>query len=109
VFNSVNHLEEILNMNKKLKIKSCVIHFRHRYKSGEELRQSIKSSLVAVYFQNIYTHFVIKSDNDITFFLDMQTIFSNRLNPVLICNQLMKQAPDIIESTSFNTITITVV
>lgn len=109
VFNSVNRLEEILNMNKKLKIKSCVIHFRHRYKSGEELRQAIKSSLVAVYFQNIYTHFVIESDSDITFFLDMQTIFSNRLNPVLICNQLMKQAPDIIESTSFNTITITVV
>lgn len=109
VFNSVNRLEEILNMNKKLKIKSCIIHFKQKYKSGEELRQAIKSSLVAVYFQNIYTHFVADTENDITFFLDIQTIFSNRLNPVNICNQLVKHAPDIIQETFFTSTTITVV
>jgi DNA-directed RNA polymerase beta' subunit len=96
-------------MNKKLKIKSCVIHFRQKYKSGEELRQAIKSSLVAIYFQNIYTHFITDTDTDITFFLDMQTLFSNRLNPVLICNQLKDRSPDIIQNVFFTSTTITVV
>lgn len=108
-FNSVNRLEEILNMNKKLKIKSCVIYFRQKYKSGGELRQAIKSSFAAVYFRNIYTHFTTTEDNEITFFLDLQTIFSNRLNPVLICNQLEVHAQDIIQSTYFNSTTITIV
>lgn len=107
VFNSVNRLEEILNMNKKLKIKSCIIHFRQKYKSGEELRQAIKHSLVAVYFQNVYTRFVIDDENIATFFLDMQTIFSNRLNPVYICNKLIYQAPDIIHTFSYSSTTIT--
>lgn len=107
VFNSVNRLEEILNMNKKLKVKSCTIYFRQKYKSAKELRQAIKSSLVAVYFQNIYTHFVIEADNEIVFFLDMQTLFSNRINPVLICTQL-KNAGDIVENAFFTSTTITV-
>jgi DNA-directed RNA polymerase beta' subunit len=108
VFNSVNRLEEILNMNKKLKIKSCIIYFRQKYKSGQELRQAIKSSFVAVYFQNVYTDCVAETGEYITFFLDMQIIFSNRLNPVLICNQLVKHAPEVIESSYFTSTTITV-
>lgn len=109
VFNSVNRLEEILNMNKKLKIKSCTIHFRQKYKSGEELRQSIKSSLVAIYFQNIYTHFAVDTDNEIVFFLDMQTLFSNRLNPSLICDRLKTRAADTVQDAFFTSTTITVV
>jgi len=108
VFNSVNRLEEILNMNKKLKIKSCTIHFRQKYQSAEELRQAIKYSLVAIYFQNIYTHFVIEADNEVVFFLDMQTLFSNRINPVLICSQLKNLSSDIVENAFFTSTTITV-
>jgi DNA-directed RNA polymerase beta' subunit len=109
VFNSVNRLEEILNMNKKLKIKSCTIHFRQKYQSAEELRQAIKSSLVAIYFQNIYTHFIFEADNEIVFFLNIQTLFSNRINPVLICTQLKNLASDIVENAFFTLTTITVV
>lgn len=51
----VGRLEEILNMTKKLKIKTCVLYFKEQYKTSDDLRKALNCSITGLYFSNLYT------------------------------------------------------
>jgi DNA-directed RNA polymerase beta' subunit len=115
VINSGNRLEEILNMNKKLKVKTCSVYFRQKYETANELRQAIGCSLTSVYFKNIYTHLMIERASEgadnlewlITYTLNLPVLFQNRLNPSKICQILKKKISHIIRDCVFTPSTIT--
>jgi DNA-directed RNA polymerase beta' subunit len=50
----VGRLEEILNMSKKLKVKTCTIFFKSKYETSDALRKAISCSLVGLHFEDLY-------------------------------------------------------
>lgn len=88
----VGRLEEILNMSKKLKIKTCTIYFKTKYETSDALRKAVGCSLVCLYFSDLYKDKPIintnKSSITIEFKLDPKIMFDNRLNTYKIANAI---------------------
>lgn len=93
----VGRLEEILNMSKKLKVKTCTIFFKKRYTSAEELRKDVGCSITGLNFEDLYDEkpTVSKFDNcesiDIHFQLNPRVMFNNRINSFKIA-KVVKQS-----------------
>jgi DNA-directed RNA polymerase beta' subunit len=80
----VGRLEEILNMSKKLKVKTCTVYFKTKYETSDALRKAIGCSLVGLHFGDMYkTKPSMEMDGTsavLEFELDKKTMFTNRLN-----------------------------
>jgi DNA-directed RNA polymerase beta' subunit len=101
----VSRLEEILNMSKKLKVKTCTIHFKEKFKTSDELRKSVGCSIVGLYLKDIYKIKPIMridgSNASLKFILDLKTMFTNRINPVKITQALVSQEEEMFEDCTF--------
>lgn len=51
----VSRLDEILNMSKNLKHRTCTVYFKAAYASSRELREALGSSLTQLYFGDLVT------------------------------------------------------
>lgn len=83
----VGRLEEILNMTKKLKIKTCVLYFKEQYKTSDDLRKALNCTLTGLYFSDLYTdepetYFDPSNENDIVleFNFNPKILYINHLN-----------------------------
>jgi len=97
----VGRLEEILNMSKKIKVKTCTIYFKNKYKTSDALRKDIGCSIVGLYFFDLYKTkpSIIINTNTITFDfdLDKKTMFVNRLNTYKIATAIREREEDILQ------------
>jgi DNA-directed RNA polymerase beta' subunit len=60
----VGRLEEILNMTKKLKNKTCILYFKEHYKTSDDLRTAINSTITGLHFSDLYSDDVEEDDRD---------------------------------------------
>jgi len=92
---SVGRLDEILNMTKKLKNKTCSLFFIKKYKTSDALRKAIGSSIKFLSFRDIIINEPIIEFIDnyttIKFSLNLKKLFSNRINPYQIATVLLKE------------------
>lgn len=95
----VGRLEEILNMSKKLKVKTCTVYFKTKYKTSDALRKAIGCSIVGLHFADLYK---TKPSMEMTgtsavfeFDLDKKTMFTNRLNTYKIANAIREREEEI--------------
>jgi len=80
----VGRLEEILNMTKKLKNKTCILYFKEQYKTSDDLRAAINSTITGLYFSDLYTEEPEISDDQQNIVLDFnfnsKLLYNNHLN-----------------------------
>jgi DNA-directed RNA polymerase beta' subunit len=111
VSSGVGRLEELLNMSKKLRFKTCRVYFRKDYATSGDLRTDLgRRGLVCVRFADLYDRHDLKRDQlptSLTFKLDMKKLFQHRLTPVQICKKLVSLAPHIVSEALFTSKTIT--
>lgn len=92
---SVGRLDEILNMTKKLKNKTCSLFFIEKYKTSDALRKAIGSSIKYLCFGDvIYNEPIIEFINNYTtikFDLIPKKLFDNRINPYQIATIILKE------------------
>jgi len=88
----VGRLEEILNMSKKIKVKTCTVYFKDRYKTSDALRKDVGCSLVGLHFGDLYKNKpVITMDGTSVVFefsIDPKVMFTHRLNTYKIANAI---------------------
>lgn len=99
----VGRLEEILNMTKNLKVKTCTIFFKQRYASSDELRQAIGCSITGLFFKDIIAAPPIvtntqdhDSSQEVTIEFDFNTkvMFTNRINPFKVASVVKEELSD---------------
>ena len=96
----VGRLEEILNMSKKLKVKTCTVYFKTKYETSDALRKAVGCSLVGLHFGDLYKKTKPSMEMDGTsavleFELDKKTMFTNRLNTYKIANAIREREEEI--------------
>ena len=95
----VNRLEEILNISKKVKVKTCVVYFKTRYETSDTLRKAVGCSLVGLHFGDLYkTKPSMEMDGTsamLEFELDKKTMFTNRLNTYKIAKAICEREEEI--------------
>lgn len=95
----VGRLEEILNISKKVKVKTCIVYFKTRYETSDTLRKAVGCSLVGLHFGDLYkTKPSMEMDGTsamLDFELDKKTMFTNRLNTYKIANAIREREEDI--------------
>lgn len=92
----VNRFEELLNMTKTLKCKSCVIYFKKRFDSADELRSSIfhsrRNSLLQIRLIDIIARKPIKKDaTSFEYQFNMTTLYVNMISPSDVKEILSKE------------------
>lgn len=95
----VSRLEEILNMSKNLKIRTCTVFFKEQYTTSEALRLDVGSSINSVFFKNLYTDEpkiiecigVNETKLVIEFDFDIRVMFINRLTSFDIALKIKSQ------------------
>lgn len=103
VSSGVSRLEEVLNMSKKLKVKTCNIFFKTKYTTSDELRKAIGFSIVGLKFLDVCQNVKIDEESkslDCT--LNMKALFQFRINPLQICQSLIKLYSHVVFETEFN-------
>jgi DNA-directed RNA polymerase beta' subunit len=111
----VGRLEEILNMSKKLKVRTCTVYFKTKYETSDALRKAIGCSLVGRHFGDMYkTTPTMEMDGSSAVFefeLDKKTMFTNRLNTYKIAKAIREREDEIFNtcqcSIGPDTITVT--
>lgn len=92
----VSRLEEILNMTKKLKVKTCVLYFVEKYKTSDDLRKAINCSITQLYFCNLYTEDpkILYDSKDIIFDFnfDPKILYNYHLNTFKIASAINSMA-----------------
>ncbi len=95
----VTRLEEILNISKKVKVKTCVVYFKTRYETSDTLRKAVGCSLVGLHFGDLYkTKPSMEMDGTsamLEFELDKKTMFTNRLNTYKIAKAICEREEEI--------------
>ena len=91
----VGRLEEILNMSKKIKVKTCVVYFKKNYQTSDELRKAVGCSIVGLSFGDLYAEPPVVNANIVTFNFDPKILFSNRLNTFKIAEAVTKELEDV--------------
>jgi len=95
----VGRLEEILNMSKKLKIKTCTIYFKTKYQTADDLRKNVGCSIVGLHFDELLSEKPSVSIEGvltlIEFNFDLKLMFNNRLNTFKIVNAIKNQEDEI--------------
>ena len=95
----VGRLEEILNMSKKLKVKTCTVYFKTKYQTSDALRKAIGCSLVGLHFGDMYkTKPSMEMDGAsavLEFELDKKTMFTHRLNTYKIASAIREREEEI--------------
>lgn len=93
----VGRLEEILNISKKVKVKTCIVYFKTRYETSDALRKAVGCSLVGLYFGDLYkTKPSVEMDGtSLEFELDKKTMFTNRLNTYKIASAIRDREEEI--------------
>lgn len=88
----VGRLEEILNMSKKLKVKTCTIYFNPKFKTSDELRKTIGCSIVGLHFEELYrTNPEMRMEGTSAVFdfeLDRKILFNHRLTTYKIASAI---------------------
>lgn len=88
--NDVGRFEEILYMAKNIKVKTCVIYFKEKYNSSDELRKAVGSSIVGVKLSDIIIGKTTTLIDDVTseypiavfkYELNPKIMYSNRISP----------------------------
>jgi DNA-directed RNA polymerase beta' subunit len=110
VSSGVSRLEEILNMSKKLRVKTCHIFFRNKYKTSDELRKAIGCSIVGLKFKNVYEKIEMIENSEknkiLEFKLNLKVMFESRINPFQICKSILNSVPHLIFKTKFTSKTL---
>ena len=95
----VGRLEEILNMSKKLKVKTCTIYFKNKFETSDALRKAIGCSIVGLHFEDLYkTRPSMEIDGTSAVFefkLDEKVMYTNRLNTYKIAYAIHERKEDI--------------
>jgi DNA-directed RNA polymerase beta' subunit len=94
----VGRLEEILNMSKKLKVKTCTVFFKTKYETSDALRKAVGCSIVGLHFGDLYTKPSMEMKGTSAVFefdLDEKTLFTNRLNTYKIANAIREREEEI--------------
>jgi DNA-directed RNA polymerase beta' subunit len=91
----VGRLEEILNMSKKLKVKTCTVYFKTKYETSDTLRKAVGCSLVGLRFGDLYrtkpSMEMVDTSAVFEFELDKKTMFTNRLNTYKIATSIREE------------------
>ena len=94
----IGRLEELLNMTKKLRVKTCTIFFLEKYETADQLRAAIGSTLTGLTFANIVQHHsttTVISDTgyitNIEFDFDIRKMFENRINPFKVSEMVNEE------------------
>lgn len=92
----VGRLEEILNMTKKLKNKTCILYFKEHYKTSDDLRKAINSSITGLHFSDLYTEepqvYYDKEQNVVfDFNFDSKILYNNHLNTFKIATAVLNE------------------
>jgi len=102
----VGRLEEILNMSKKLKVKTCTVYFKNKYETSDTLRKDVGCSLVGLYFRDLYkTKPSIKINGTSAIFqfdIDLKTMYINRLNTYKIANAIREREEEIFSKCQYS-------
>ncbi len=97
----VGRLEEILNMSKKLKVKTCTVYFKTKYQTSDSLRKDVGCSIVGLRFADICTTRP-KTEMDGTsavleFEIDQRIMFTYRLNTYKVASAISGRGEDIFD------------
>jgi DNA-directed RNA polymerase beta' subunit len=102
----VGRLEEILNMSKKIKVKTCTVYFKTKYNSSDELRKAIGCSIVGVHFKDLYkTKPLMWMDGSSAVFdfdLNKKIMYTNRVNTYTVAKAISDREEDIFKKCQFN-------
>ena len=95
----VGRFQELLNTTKDLKVKTCTIYFKKKYRDSKQLREDIGSSIVALTLNQVTINepeIVLKDNTHIYFryYLDHKAIYNNRLTPEKIIETLQNTFAD---------------
>lgn len=97
---SVNRLEEILNMSRKLKVYTCILYFKEKYTSASELRQVIGNRLVSIKMENVCCSMsIVEKEHLVTmicFDLDPKLMYKYRLHSYHVAKVISKKAGDLL-------------
>lgn len=100
----VGRLEEILNMSKKMKVKTCTIYFKNKYETSDALRKEVGCSIVGLYFGDIYnTKPSMEMDGTSAVFefdIDPKIMYINRLNTFKIAKAIRDREDEIFSKCS---------
>jgi DNA-directed RNA polymerase beta' subunit len=84
-------LEELLNMTKKLKVKTCTIFFHQKYKTSEDLRSAVGSTITGVTFSSIVLKQVIRGSTVVEYDFDVKKMFECRINSFKIAKVIKEE------------------
>jgi len=92
----VGRLEEILNMTKKLKNKTCILYFKEHYKTSDDLRTAINSTITGLRFSDLYSEEPeIYHDDEqnvvFDFNFDAKILYNNHLNTFKIATAVLNE------------------
>lgn len=91
---SINRLEEILNMSKNFKHKSCTIYFKKQYETAEQVRMDLGCDLVYLIFSDLYNEepvIWLENKTVIRYTLNIRKMFKYRVDTAKVANALMKE------------------
>lgn len=102
----VGRLEEILNMSKKIKIKTCTVYFKTKYETSDALRRSIGCSIIGLHFEDLYKDKpkieMIGTSTMFEFNLDPKIMFNNRLTTSKIADAINAQEDEIFSKCQYS-------
>jgi DNA-directed RNA polymerase beta' subunit len=97
----VGRLEELLNMTKKLRVKTCTIFFNKKFETSEELRSEVGSSFTYLTFSNIVTSCEVTVNISeagqtiqLNYDFDTKMMFDNRITPYKIAEVVKDELCD---------------
>lgn len=94
----VGRFEEIMNMTKKIKVKTCILYFKKKYTSPEDLRRDVGCTIVGSTLAQLIDDepIITKIKTELTFQYEfnMKTLFTLRITPYMVTQAIEREFVD---------------
>ena len=106
----MDRFQELLNVTKKLKYKTCICFLKKKYNNPEEIRIAINYSIVYLDLEKLVDAqgSIITDDANyfyIRYILDLKTMYKYKINPIVIAEKIHKTFSECVaEAESFSII-----